>query len=77
MNRKKTRADRRAHPRLAGVNYRDHVYVVASYNKDVDGIWFLNGYVARLSDESPAEELGAAIKEALAVSAPMAGAVWT
>jgi hypothetical protein len=44
--------------------------VVSSYNEDIDGIWFLNGHVTRLSGECSAEDLGTAVREALANSIP-------
>src|SRR3979490_2391530 len=51
---------------LAGVDLRQGEYIVSTYSKTAKGLWVLDGTPARLPQDSPADQLGVAIRAALA-----------
>lgn len=54
--------------KLASVDLRQGEYIVCTYSKTSAGFWVLDGTPARVPQESPADELGAAIRNALSQS---------
>jgi hypothetical protein len=52
----------------ANVDLRQGEYIVCTYSKTSAGFWVLDGTPARVPQESPAGELGAAIRDALSQS---------
>lgn len=54
--------------RLAGVDLRQSEYIVCVYSRTPKGVWVLDGTPTLLPEESTADQLGLAVREALARS---------
>ena len=53
---------------LASVDLRQGEYIVSTYSQTAKGTWVLDGTPARLPESTSAEQLGVAVREALAQS---------
>jgi hypothetical protein len=51
--------------KLASVDLRQGEYIISTYSKTSAGFWVLDGTPARMPQESPADELGTTIRNAL------------